>query len=121
MPRKGPVIVYIVCLNSGKRQIYHVGEGVSKNSGTPKWIVYNGKPYKKMDDFRVPLFSETSKWDSHEKALHLFRCHVEVSKPLEFKIPAWMLNRCQWWRLCVDIFGQKGRYGMCSMYTYLHK
>ena len=33
--------------------------GVSKNSGTPKWIVYNGKPFK-MDDLGVPLFSETS-------------------------------------------------------------
>jgi len=29
-----------------KREIlqnYHIG--VSKNSGTPKWMVYNGKPY----------------------------------------------------------------------------
>ena len=33
--------------------------GVSKNRGTPKWMVYNGKPIK-MDDFGVPLFSETS-------------------------------------------------------------
>ena len=24
--------------------------GVSKYSGTPKWMVYNGKPYYKMDD-----------------------------------------------------------------------
>ena len=24
--------------------------GVSKNSGTPKWMVYNGKPYEQMDD-----------------------------------------------------------------------
>ena len=32
--------------------------GVSKNSGTPKWMVYNGNPYKK-DDLGVPLFSET--------------------------------------------------------------
>ena len=33
--------------------------GVSKNRGTPKWIVYNGNPIK-MDDLGVPLFSETS-------------------------------------------------------------
>ena len=33
---------------------------VSKNRGTPKWMVYNGKPYQiKMDDLGVPLFSET--------------------------------------------------------------
>ena len=33
--------------------------GVSKNRGTPKWIVYNGKPYWN-GWFGVPLFSETS-------------------------------------------------------------
>ena len=33
--------------------------GVSKNRGTSKWMVYNGKPIK-MDDLGVPLFSETS-------------------------------------------------------------
>ena len=33
--------------------------GVSKNRGTPKWMVYNGKPYFLMDDLGVPLFSET--------------------------------------------------------------
>ena len=32
--------------------------GVSKNRGTPKWMVYNGNPIK-MDDFEVPLFLET--------------------------------------------------------------
>ncbi len=31
--------------------------GVSKNRGTPKWMVYNG-PIK-MDDLGVPLFLET--------------------------------------------------------------
>ena len=34
--------------------------GVSKNSGTPKWMVYNGKPLLKWDDLGVPLFVETS-------------------------------------------------------------
>ena len=34
---------------------------VSKNRGTPKWMVYNGKPYLTMDDLGgKPLFSETS-------------------------------------------------------------
>ena len=32
--------------------------GGSKNSGTPKWMVFNGNPIK-MDDLGVPLFSET--------------------------------------------------------------
>ena len=26
---------------------------------TPKWMVYNGKPYEQMDDLGVPLFLET--------------------------------------------------------------
>ncbi len=33
--------------------------GVSKNNGTPKWMVYKGKPYEQMDDLVVPLFLET--------------------------------------------------------------
>ena len=33
--------------------------GVSKNNGTPKRMVYNGKPYVEMDDLGVPLFLET--------------------------------------------------------------
>ncbi len=46
---------------------YHDSEpldqlGVSKISGTPKWMVYNGsKPYEQMDDLGgPPLFLETS-------------------------------------------------------------
>ena len=41
----------------------NIDVGVSKNSGTPKWMVYKGKPYQngiKMDDLGVPLFLETS-------------------------------------------------------------
>ena len=35
--------------------------GVSKNSGTPKWMVkIIENPIYKMDDLGVPLFSETS-------------------------------------------------------------
>jgi len=33
--------------------------GVSKNRGTPKWMVFMETPIK-MDDWQVPLFSETS-------------------------------------------------------------
>ena len=36
--------------------------GVSKNSGTPKWMVYIMENPIKMDDLGVPLFSETSIW-----------------------------------------------------------
>ena len=35
--------------------------GVSNKRGTPKWMVYNGKPYFLMDDLGGnPLFLETS-------------------------------------------------------------
>ena len=35
--------------------------GVSKNRGTPKWMVYNGKPYEQMDDLggNTPIFGNT--------------------------------------------------------------
>ena len=36
--------------------------GVSKNGGTPKWMVYNGKPYEQMDDlggFNPRIFGNT--------------------------------------------------------------
>ena len=34
--------------------------GVSKNRGTPKWMVYSGKSYEQMDDLGdFPLFLET--------------------------------------------------------------
>ena len=42
--------------------------GVSENRGTPKWMVYNGNPIK-MDDFGVPLFSETSIWNNNFRSL----------------------------------------------------
>ena len=32
---------------------------VSKNSGTPFWMVYNVENLMKMDDLGVPLFPET--------------------------------------------------------------
>ena len=34
---------------------------VSKNRGTPKWMVYKGNLIK-MDDLGVPLFLETPRW-----------------------------------------------------------
>ena len=41
------------------RRLYYIYMGVSKNRGTPKWMVYGGKPYLLMDDLGVPLFLET--------------------------------------------------------------
>ena len=41
--------------DSGEEMAARRYKGVSKNRGTPKWIVYNGTPYFLMDDF-----SETS-------------------------------------------------------------
>ena len=42
----------------------HPQIGVSKNRGTPKWMVYNGKlkTLSKWMIWGVPLFSETSKY-----------------------------------------------------------
>ena len=34
---------------------------VSKNIGTPKWMVYDAKNPMKMDDLGVPFFLETPK------------------------------------------------------------
>ena len=36
--------------------------GVSKNRGTPKWMLIM-ENLSKMDDLGVPLFSETSIWN----------------------------------------------------------
>ncbi len=30
-----------------------------KNNATPKWTIYNGKPYEQIDDLGVSLFLET--------------------------------------------------------------
>ena len=65
--------------------------GVSKNRGTPKWMVYNGNPMK-MDDLGVPLFSETSIltlndttyfqhlssiiWKGNKLKMSIIPCHV---------------------------------------------
>ena len=41
---------------------------VSKNRGTPKWMVYNGKTIK-VDDLGVPLFLETPIWISKNQEI----------------------------------------------------
>ena len=34
-----------ISIQKKKAQLWQVHMGVSKNRGTPKWTVYNGKPY----------------------------------------------------------------------------
>ena len=36
--------------------------GVSKNNGTPKWMVYFIENPIKIDDLGIPLFLETPTW-----------------------------------------------------------
>ena len=49
-------VIYIYIYNS----IYN-HMGVSKNRGTPKWMVYSGKSYEQMDDLGgfTPIFGNT--------------------------------------------------------------
>ena len=49
-----------------------VDMGVSKNRGTPKWMIYMEIPIK-MDDLGVPPFSETPIWVDHFSLLQIFR------------------------------------------------
>ena len=56
--------------------------GISKNSGTPKWMVYKGKLIK-MDDLGVPLFLETPKnmdiFKLWRNRLTMARCRKQMS------------------------------------------
>ena len=60
--------------------------GVSKNSGTPKWMVIVEIPIK-MDDLGVPLFLETS--------IYCYQTNIKTSKhsifPATIGCPNWML------------------------------
>ena len=53
-----PGIPMGIFLHVGGRASTHMG--VSKNRGTPKWMVKIMENPIKMDDLGVPLFSETS-------------------------------------------------------------
>ena len=56
---------------------------VCKNSGTPKWMIFNGKPYWTLDDLGVPLFSETSIWIMWMNSLlHHLRPTIKVCQRL---------------------------------------
>ena len=56
---------------------------VSENSGTPKWMIHNGKPYFLMDYLGVPLFLETPIYQSHGSfgVESLFRKHNVTDTP----------------------------------------
>ena len=62
--------------------------GLSKNRGTPKWMVYNGKPYEQMDDLGVPIFLETPK-----SIIQRFG----VSMPSFFRPKVDERPSCRWW------------------------
>ena len=49
--------------------IYETDLGVSKNSGTPKWMGFIMENPINMDDLGVPLFLETPIW-THYTSLH---------------------------------------------------
>ena len=59
---------------------FHLHMGVSKNKGTPKspkWMVYNGKPYEQMDDLggKTPLFFGSTPFNTHILYCFIsFRC-----------------------------------------------
>ena len=53
--------------------------GVSENRGTPKWMVYNGKPGPiKMDDLGVPLFLEASIFQKEMNHLPKHPCSGDI-------------------------------------------
>ena len=58
LPKDNWVVGFGHC-SRGMGYIYILYMDVSKNSGTPTWMVYTGKPYEQMDDLGVPLFLET--------------------------------------------------------------
>ena len=55
--------------------------GASKNRGTPKWMVYNGKTLLKwMIWGETPLFSETPIWIGLLRGLYIDDFRLKVSE-----------------------------------------
>ena len=57
--------------------INYIHVGISKNRGTPKCMVYNGKPFK-MDNLGVPPCKETSIWLSIYQTCMQIHCHFLI-------------------------------------------
>ena len=62
--------------------------GVSKNSGTPKWMVDNGKPYEQMDDLggKLPIFGNTHVEKLLEKSSESCSCLVQAMDPEKISV-----------------------------------
>ena len=69
---------------------------VSKNRGTPKWMVYNGKS-KKMDDLGVPPFTETPIY-IYTKATSMHLCSCIWFHSTDF----FLLSR-SWKKMCINL------------------
>ena len=81
--------------------------GVSKNRGTPKWMVYNGKTLLKWIDLGVPLFFETPIWFSSQYANVFLFYYKPIFPKLEtyfgHKQPVDLMN-WRGWRRIYDIY-----------------
>ncbi len=58
---------------------------VSKNRDTPKWMVYNGKPYEQMGYLEAPVFLETPIY---------YPIRIRDFKWLSYKGPVTNQSRC---------------------------
>ena len=106
-----------VILNLGLTVKHHHLMGVSKNRGTPKWMVYSWKLENpiKMDVLGVPLFSETSIFKlnpfslkhlgglGNNLGLYYFRCCKmprATSHPtlhnIDGELPSWKTGHSEW-------------------------
>ena len=64
--------------------------GASKNRGTPKWMVYDGKSYEQMDDWGVPLFLETPTSFLWLMFFHLAVFFYNTKKGQGLGVAAWL-------------------------------
>ena len=69
--------------------------GVAKNNGTPKWIVYKGKPYEKMDDLggKPTIFGNIHK-DPYERTYRITRFVSQGNLPglTPAQVSTWRFN-----------------------------
>ena len=78
--------------------------------GTPKWMVYRGKPQLKMDELGVPLFEETPIWWLYmviiwwlygdymiPMALSFTRTSTNTPQPGALSQRVFNYQRCQFW------------------------